>query len=103
MRPFQFLAVFLVSVTLGACARDVYQAMPGHNSSSMAVALRGCKETALKAYFDGKDYRASILGGVVLGPLGSALMDNGKMSADDINPMVEKCMSDNGFVGQSRG
>lgn len=85
-------------VLLAGCANDRYAATTG-DPVQMKATLSDCKYAALKAYNDGHSHLAPIVGGLAAGLL--AINDKQTVTLDDINPMIEGCMRDHGYVGTS--
>ena len=64
----------------------------------MSKALSGCQHEVLTQYAQGQSHTGAIL----LGPIGALLdADSGAMKASDIDPAIERCMADKGYVGTS--
>jgi hypothetical protein len=83
---------------LAGCANDQYAAVAGETAVPMSQALSGCKHDVLTRYAEGQSH----IGAVLLGPLGALLdVDSGAMKASDIDPAIESCMADKGYVGTS--
>lgn len=96
-------------LALTGCAHDNYT-VAGGDPARMAPTLSGCKNQAIAAYIHdqgshGGVITGAVLGGAVGGVIGAALDSTTRaptgVQADDINPMIERCMAQSGFVGTS--
>ena len=86
---------------LSACARDNYTVIsngPG-SQERMAADLKSCKLAVLHQYAQQSHI---VLGGAVGGVIGGALnSSNNTMTPADIDPAIEQCMREKGYVGTS--
>jgi hypothetical protein len=93
MKKYILLALLLVS----ACAAPVkYQP----NNEQAYTDWRECFHIMYKASEEGRFESGSIIGGLLLGPVGAVVgdkMQNGE-SKIDADAMLDKCMIDRGYI-----
>ena len=84
---------------LCACAHNDYSVAPGETPQvSMNDAIHDCSHKVLSDYAHGQAHTGALLFGAA-GAL--ADVDSGPMKAADIDPDIERCMKERGYVGTS--
>jgi len=103
------LHLSIACLLLAGCAHDSYT-VAGGDPAAMPRTLQACKNQAITAYAHdqgshGGAITGAVLGGAAGGIIGAALDSAtrapGAMQPGDINPMVERCMAQAGFIGTS--
>ncbi len=106
------LAVFAALALLSGCAQDVYTMANGQpitDQDKYSSDLYDCKMAAIHEYQEGGPNAGMLAAGALGGAIGGAIMgstsnlanDKG-MKPSDINPAVEKCMSQKDYKGTSK-
>ena len=97
-------SIFIL-LALAACTSDNY--VP--KDASQDVILHNCRKSTFKEYHDLHDndsQTATVLGGVLLGPVGAiagSQMSNNDVKKLDLNEIMRRCMLGFGYSGDSRG
>jgi hypothetical protein len=87
-------------VFLSGCANDNYSVIANGRGSQQQMAgdLKACKISVVNEYESGHSHLAPLLGAI-----GGAVApdDDNAMKLSDMNPAIEKCMREHGYVGTS--
>jgi hypothetical protein len=110
--PVRGLLLLVCVLCLLGCAHDSYTVIPGGPGSQdrLASDLRACKHQATDRYFKTRSNTGAIIGGIFGGAIGGAIGGLADSSANgqnpdanlaNIDPNVEACMKDRGYIGTS--
>lgn len=97
--------LFIPAIFLAGCANDRYSATTG-DPAQLRMTLDTCKHSVLTAYIHANPPGISGAGGAIGGAISGLVAASTRpavphISLSEINPRIERCMADAGYVGTS--